>query len=781
MKSSNIGGQAVMEGIMMRHKDKYSIAVRRPDNEIELKVEDYKCVFGNAKFLKYPLIRGVVSFVDSLVVGTKCLMYSAEIAGDEEDEEDKQKNAALSEEELAAKKAKEDKQFKWLLYVTVAVSIVVSVAAFMLLPYALASLCRRVGASEFAVTIVEAFVKLALFMGYMLLISRMKDIQRTFMYHGAEHKCINCIEHGLELTVDMGEFPKEELGRILTAYSQKKKYYRLKSGQFLMLDQGGMFTLTKLAGELGISKKDLQSGTIRLPAYRALYLDHILKEGPGITYYRDQLFKSMVRAVKTVEDSDEPVPARFEAILREYQKTGFRWMKTLDKCGFGGILADDMGLGKTIQVIALFEDTYSSGEKAPSLVVCPASLVYNWEQEIQKFAPDLKVRSVVGTGPQRLELLEKIKEDPSGCQILITSYDLLKRDIAHYEGIDFRFQIIDEAQYIKNATTQSARSVKAVQVRSRFALTGTPIENRLGELWSIFDFLMPGFLFGNQYFRKEYEVPITKDRDEQVLKRLKGLIGPFILRRVKKDVLKELPDKLEKVVYSTLEEEQKKLYTANALLLKEKLEADDFKGAEKLQILSDLMQLRQICCDPRLCYGNYKAGSAKLKTCMDLIRTGVEGEHKILLFSQFTSMLDLIEEELKKEGIECYKLTGATPKEERIQMVSRFHQNEVPVFLISLKAGGTGLNLTAADIVIHYDPWWNVAAQNQATDRTHRIGQEKQVMVYKLITSDTIEENILNLQEAKRNLADQIVTGGGISFGELTKADILKMIEESRP
>lgn len=202
MKSSNIGGQAVMEGIMMRHKDKYSIAVRRPDNEIELKVEDYKCVFGNAKFLKYPLIRGVVSFVDSLVVGTKCLMYSAEIAGDEEDEEDKQKNAALSEEELAAKKAKEDKQFKWLLYVTVVVSIVASVAAFMLLPYALASLCRRVGASEFAVTIVEAFVKLALFMGYMLLISRMKDIQRTFMYHGAEHKCINCVEHGLPLTVD---------------------------------------------------------------------------------------------------------------------------------------------------------------------------------------------------------------------------------------------------------------------------------------------------------------------------------------------------------------------------------------------------------------------------------------------------------------------------------------------------------------------------------------------------------------------------------------------------
>ena len=202
MKSSNIGGQAVMEGIMMRHKDKYSIAVRRPDKEIELKVEDYKCIFGNAKFLKYPLIRGVVSFVDSLVVGTKCLMYSAEIAGDEEDEEEAEKNASLTEEELAAKKKKEDRQFKWLLYITVAISIVVSIAAFMLLPYALASLCRKVGASEFVVTIVEAFVKLALFMGYMLLISRMKDIQRTFMYHGAEHKCINCVEHGLPLTVE---------------------------------------------------------------------------------------------------------------------------------------------------------------------------------------------------------------------------------------------------------------------------------------------------------------------------------------------------------------------------------------------------------------------------------------------------------------------------------------------------------------------------------------------------------------------------------------------------
>ena len=585
----------------------------------------------------------------------------------------------------------------------------------------------------------------------------------------------------LEMSMASNQFNKEELAEIFSSYDRKKKYHRLKNGTFITFNEEQKQVMSAISDVMKNYADKKNPDTIKMPLFRALYLDELLAEKESVELKKNREYRKLIGKMRSYENGDYEVPQSLEAVLREYQRDGFYWIKTLKENGFGGILADDMGLGKTIQVIALFEDAYSSGEKAPSLVVCPASLVFNWEQEIQKFAPDLKVQSVVGTGPQRMELLQSIKEGGLGCQVLITSYDLLKRDIANYEGIDFRFQIIDEAQYIKNAATQSARSVKAVNVRSRFALTGTPIENRLGELWSIFDFLMPGFLFGNQYFRREYEIPITKERNEQALERLKGLIGPFILRRVKKDVLKELPDKLEKVVYSTLEEEQKKLYTANAILLKEKLESDDFKGAEKLQILSDLMRLRQICCDPRLCYGNYKAGSAKLKTCMDLIRTGVEGEHKILLFSQFTSMLDLIEEQLKKDGIECYKLTGATPKEERIQMVSRFHQNEVPVFLISLKAGGTGLNLTAADIVIHYDPWWNVAAQNQATDRTHRIGQEKQVMVYKLITSDTIEENILKLQEAKKDLADQIVSKGGISFGELTKDDILKMIEESRP
>ena len=604
----------------------------------------------------------------------------------------------------------------------------------------------------------------------------------------------------LELDIDMGDLSSQDLTRILAAYSQKKKYYRLKNGQFLGLEEGGLTVISRLASELGVSKKELQSGRARLPAYRAFYLDCLLKESAGVTYCRDQMLKAMVRAVKSVEDSDYAVPEGFKNVLREYQRVGYVWLKTLDSYGFGGILADDMGLGKTIQIIALLEDAYGRGgdacrrgedarcpggdgesvEKAPSLIVCPASLVYNWEHEINRFAPDLKVLSVVGSSGEREELLAQIRANPGGCPILVTSYDLLRRDIACYREIHFRYQVIDEAQYIKNASTQSAKAVKSLDVQTRFALTGTPVENRLGELWSIFDYLMPGFLFGSQYFKKEYEIPIAKDGNQEALGRLKRMIGPFMLRRVKQDVLRELPDKLEEVVYSSFEPEQKKLYTANAAVFKEKLNSGGFgqAGDGRFQILAELMRLRQICCDPRLCYENYKGGSAKLETCMALVRQGVSGGHKILLFSQFTTMLDIIRGRLEKEGIRSHLLTGATSKEERIRLAGDFGKDDVPLFLISLKAGGTGLNLTAADIVIHYDPWWNVAAQNQATDRTHRIGQDKQVTVYQLLTRNTIEENILKLQEAKSHLADAVAPEGAVSFGSLTRDDILNIIKE---
>jgi len=508
-----------------------------------------------------------------------------------------------------------------------------------------------------------------------------------------------------------------------------------------------------------------------------MFLDAALKEDKSVSVYRDQLFKAVVRGMKDVEDSDYEIPKRLASTLRSYQKVGYRWLKSLDAYGFGGILADEMGLGKTIQVIALLLDEKAENG-GTSLVVCPASLVYNWENEFAQFAPELKIMTAAGNQAEREEMFAAYeKERPD---VIITSYDLLKRDILWYHEKEFRFEIIDEAQYIKNSSTQAAKSVKAVPAKTRFALTGTPIENHLGELWSIFDFLMPGFLFTSQKFKRAFEMPIVRDQDPNALVQLKKLTGPFILRRLKKDVLKELPDKLETVLYSNMEGEQKDLYTAAAASLKEQLMegTDGDYGKERMQILAELMRLRQICCEPSLCFDGYKGGSAKLDTCMELLLNGTSAGHKILLFSQFTSMLEIIAKRLKKEKIPFYLLTGSTPKRDRVQMASSFQKDDVMVFLISLKAGGTGLNLTAADVVIHYDPWWNVAAQNQATDRAHRIGQENQVSVFKLITKHTIEENILKLQEMKRDLADTVVTEGTGALSSITREDLIRMLDE---
>ena len=578
----------------------------------------------------------------------------------------------------------------------------------------------------------------------------------------------------LELTVDAEGMSQAQLQKILAEYNPKKPYYRMKTGEFLQLDENGLVTVARLVEGLAVNRSQLAGGTVQIPAYRALYLDSVLKEGSGITFYRDNLFKAVVRGMKSVEDSDYEIPVSLQPVLRGYQKTGFRWLRTLDNYGFGGILADDMGLGKTIQIIALLLDEKQKDRGSLTLIVCPASLVYNWENEIHTFGPELSVRTVVGTAAEREEILK----NTAGQDVLVTSYDLLKRDILIYREQEFRFQVIDEAQYIKNSATQSAKAVKMIKAETRFALTGTPIENRLGDLWSIFDYLMPGFLFTYPGFQKKFEVPIVKDGDERALKALHRLTGPFVLRRLKADVLKELPEKLETVVYSMPEKEQKELYAANAMQLKTQLEGMNGAsgGTENMQILAQLTRLRQLCCDPSLCYEHYKGGSAKLDTCVELIAGGIEGGHKILLFSQFTSMLDLIGKRLKKEGIAFHLLTGATSKEERMRLAGVFQTDDVPVFLISLKAGGTGLNLTAADIVIHYDPWWNVAAQNQATDRTHRIGQDKQVSVFRLIMKGTIEENIIKLQENKQSLAEQIIRSGTLSIGSLNREELIEIL-----
>lgn len=580
----------------------------------------------------------------------------------------------------------------------------------------------------------------------------------------------------LELDIRSKDLPYDELAGIINSYRKRQKFYKLKSGEFLRLEDNSLSVLSELADGLQLSDQALLQEKISLPLYRASYVDAVLtRHGSDIKTQRDRYFKSLIRDLKSVEDSDYEVPEHLKPILRDYQKTGYRWLQTIAHLGFGGILADDMGLGKTLQIITLLAAAKNETPGTVSLIICPSSLVYNWDSEIERFAPELHTLPVTGTAEERHEKLRNYHH----YDVLITSYDMLKRDVDAYSDLSFHYQIIDEAQFIKNHHTQAARSVRQIHSVTRFALTGTPIENRLSELWSIFEYLMPGFLYPYPYFRSEIEQPIVESQDAISANRLKQMIKPFIMRRLKNDVLKELPDKLENAVYSRMTDEQQRLYDASALQLQQGLasQSDASFNSSKIQVLAELTKLRQLCCDPLLIYENYKGGSAKLDTCIQLIQNAMAGGHKVLLFSQFTSMLDIVERRLKAEHILCYRLDGSTKSERRTQLVNDFNQNAVPVFMISLKAGGTGLNLTGADIVIHYDPWWNVAAQNQATDRAHRIGQTRTVTVYKLIARHTIEEKILKLQEAKRELADQILSGEGISTAGLTREDLLNMLQ----
>lgn len=366
----------------------------------------------------------------------------------------------------------------------------------------------------------------------------------------------------LELSMTAGEMPREQLLEILSKYNRKKKFYRLKNGDFVNMEDEDFQALLELKEGLGLTDGQLKQETVALPKYRALYLEEKLKEQHGLASSKNQGFKALVRNMKSVEEQDFKIPDSLGDILREYQKYGFFWIKTLKQNGFGGILADDMGLGKTLQVITFLVSEFQEakkGENRRTLIVSPASLVFNWNSELQKFAPDLPVQMVVGTAEERRAIIQYAGER----EILLTSYDLLKRDIAYYEGKVFFCQVVDEAQYIKNHNTQAAKAVKMVQAGFKLALTGTPVENRLSELWSIFDYLMPGFLYSYQRFKGELEQPIVQNQDEAARIRLQKMIRPFVLRRLKRDVLKDLPDKLEKCVYARMEGEQQKLYDAH--------------------------------------------------------------------------------------------------------------------------------------------------------------------------------------------------------------------------
>ena len=586
----------------------------------------------------------------------------------------------------------------------------------------------------------------------------------------------------LEMSMASNQFNKEELAEIFSSYDRKKKYHRLKNGTFITFNEEQKQVMSAISDVMKNYADKKNPDTIKMPLFRALYLDELLAEKESVELKKNREYRKLIGKMRSYENGDYEVPQSLEAVLREYQRDGFYWIKTLKENGFGGILADDMGLGKTLQILAFLlseKEQGKVGDELRTLIVAPASLVYNWKKEVERFTPQLSVCVMAGTAHERKEL---IKNQTSNVDVWITSYDLLKRDIELYQDIVFANEIIDEAQYIKNQTTHAAKSVRLVNSSFRMALTGTPMENRLSELWSIFDYLMPGFLYGYTRFRSEIETPIVSDKDEDAMTRLRAMIHPFILRRLKKDVLKELPEKQEEIVTVALSGEQKKLYQAHSQRLKMFLEDqnDEDFAQNKLQILAELTKLRQLCCGPELLLENYKGENAKLETCIELITQAIAGGHKILLFSQFTSMLDLIGEELKKAKIDYYRIDGSVKKEARMEMVEQFQnpKNQVSVFCISLKAGGTGLNLTAADIVIHYDPWWNKAAQNQATDRAHRIGQKHAINVYQLIAEETIEQKICELQQVKEDLAEEVLSGEGISSTLFNKDEIMNLLEK---
>ena len=579
----------------------------------------------------------------------------------------------------------------------------------------------------------------------------------------------------LDLSVTSKELSDSELIDILNSYVHKKKYHRLKSGEYVDLENSDQLEEVRdLMNSLSLEPIDAIKKKIHLPMYRALYIDRMLEEHNGLVTSRDKTYRTLVKNFKTIGDSDYELPVSLEDTLRPYQAYGFKWLSTLQDAGFGGILADEMGLGKTVQAIALLVKAKEDGAKEPSLIVCPASLVFNWKEEFARFGSSLNVCALAGGAAARRKQLKEISEG-SEYDVFVTSYDLLKRDIEQYENIQFHTCVLDEAQFIKNQKTSVAKAVKLVHASHRYALTGTPIENRLSELWSIFDYLMPGFLFSSEEFVRNYETPIAKNKDEETTARLKKMVTPFILRRKKEDVLKDLPDKLEEVRYARFAGEQQKIYDGQVVHMRQVISEISNNPQDRIKVFAEMTKIRQICCDPSLVLENYKGESAKRNACLELIESAIDGGHRILLFSQFVSMLELLEKDLQEKGIAYFKITGSTPKDKRISLVHQFNDGDVPVFLVSLKAGGTGLNLTGADVVIHYDPWWNIAAMNQATDRAHRIGQTRKVTVYKIIAKDSIEERIMELQEAKRDLADAILEGKGESLMSLSKEELLAL------
>lgn len=564
----------------------------------------------------------------------------------------------------------------------------------------------------------------------------------------------------LDVRFDIVGVDEQEIDAVLASLLRNDSFYTLESGEILSFDSEEFYQTSEILERLRQTMKN-HLGTIQLPKNQGLVLEHML-EGNSQAVFSDS-FNQLVNDLTAPENFEVQLPKNLQAELRNYQVEGFKWLKMLSHYGFGGVLADEMGLGKTIQIITYLLSEKEEGRlKHPAVVIAPASLIYNWSAELKKFAPDLKELVITGQKESRVALLERVaKQD-----ILITSYNSFRQDVEIYEQLSLDYLILDEAQMVKNSGTKTAQALRQLNIPQRFALSGTPIENSLDELWSVFQLVLPGLFPKKLAFRELGPEEVAK------------IIRPFILRRDKKNVLSDLPDKIENNLYSTLTEEQKTVYLAYLRKMQEDISQMDGEAFKKnrISILAGLTRLRQICCDPRLFMEDYQGSSGKLEQVKIFLQTAKENGRRVLLFSQFTSMLSILEAELNEQGLETFYLRGSTSPIDRINMVNAFNEGEKDVFLISLKAGGTGLNLVGGDTVVLYDLWWNPAVEEQAAGRAHRMGQKKVVEVYRMIAEGTIEEKMDQLQQEKRELFQKVIQGNEQQLNKMTEEDIRSIL-----
>ena len=558
------------------------------------------------------------------------------------------------------------------------------------------------------------------------------------------------------MKLDIEGVDSNEYRDIFSSYKNNNRLYRMKNGAYLDLKDKDIEQAFKLIDILNIYN---DFDNMKIPNNKAIYLEKLIEEEDLSFVNGSKYVSNVVKKFDKVKSKNYEVPKDLNAILRDYQVSGFEFFKTLSDYQFGGILADEMGLGKTIQTIAFL----LSNKDKKSIVITPTALIYNWKNELEKFAPTLKVGLLHAAKSER----EKILDNIDNYDVILTTYTTYKNDIDKYKNINFDYCIIDEAQNIKNPDAIITKAIKNVNAKVKFALTGTPIENNLMELWSIFDFIMPGYLYNKSKFKS-----IFVNNDKNIIE-LKNLIKPFILRRTKKEVITELPDKIEQKIIIDLEKEHKRAYKGYVNLITRKIKENN---QDNITVFSYLTKLRQLCLSPELMVKNYQGKNSKLDVLINIINDS--SDEKILVFSQFTKVLEVIGKRLNEENISYSYLDGKTSAKDRVKLVEEFNTNNNKVFLISLKAGGTGLNLTSANIVVHFDPWWNPAIEDQASDRAHRIGQKNVVNVIKLIAKGTAEERVINLQETKKELIEDVINGNldnSSTLKNLSKDDIIDL------